>query len=30
MEKGTIEHQCPTEDARTNDVVERFLGVHIR
>ncbi len=30
MEKGTIAHECPVEEARTGAVVERFLGVRIK
>jgi branched-chain amino acid transport system ATP-binding protein len=29
MEKGTIAHECPVQEARSSAVVERFLGVHI-
>lgn len=29
MEKGTIVHACPVEEARGGQVVERYLGVHV-
>ena len=29
VEKGTVAHQCPAQEARTTDVVERYLGVHV-
>lgn len=30
MEKGTIAHECPVEEARAGAVVERYLGVRMK